>query len=119
MIHNTSKPERRQPSKEYFFFQGNKHKAMPTKPKQQTIQELTNIVTIKPLDILFIRAFFRSRIKEFKADKLKHCFHKWKELTSDKEILQTVLGLKLEFWLNHQKSIIPIFFNFQKNMSLP
>ena len=37
------------------------------------------------------------RRNEFKAGKLKHYFHKWKELTNDKEILQTVLGLKLEF----------------------
>ena len=44
-----------------------------------------------------IRANFRSRSNEFKAGKLKHYFQKWKELTSDKEILQTVLGLKLEF----------------------
>ena len=44
-----------------------------------------------------IRAYLRSRSNEFKAGKLKHYFHKWKKLTSDKEILQTVLGLKLEF----------------------
>ena len=70
----------------------------PTIPKQLTIQELTNIVSIKPLDILSIKAYFRSRSNESKASKLKHYFHKWKELTSDKEILQTVLDLKLEFW---------------------
>ena len=56
-----------------------------------------NTETIKPFDILSIRTYFRSRSNEFKAGKLKHYFHKWKELTSDKEILQTVLGLKLEF----------------------
>ena len=44
-----------------------------------------------------IRAYFRSRSNEFKAAKLKHYFHKWEKLTSDKEILQTVLGLKPEF----------------------
>ena len=60
------------------------------------MQELANIVSIKPLDILSIRAYFRSRSNEFKACKLKHYFHKWKELTSDKKILQTVLGPKLE-----------------------
>ena len=49
----------------------------------------------KGLDILSIRAYFRSRSNEFKADKLKHYFHKWKQMTSDKEMLQTVLGLKL------------------------
>ena len=53
--------------------------------------------SIKPLDILSIRAYFRSRSNEFKAGTLKHSFLKWKELTSDKEILQTVLALKLEF----------------------
>ena len=53
--------------------------------------------SIKPLDILSIRAYFRSRSNEFKAGTLKHSFHKWKELTSNKEILQTVLALKLEF----------------------
>ena len=52
---------------------------------------------MKPLDILSIRAYFRSRSNEFKAGKLKHYSHKWEELTSDKEILQTVSGLKLEF----------------------
>ena len=66
------------------------------------------------LDILSIKAYFRSRSNEFKAGKLKHYFHKWKELTSDKEILQTVLGLKLEFLGDpsekHQKnSYIPQF----------
>ena len=66
-------------------------------PKQQTIQELTNIVSIKSLDILSIRAYFRFRSNEFKAGKLKQYFHKWKELTTDKEIRQTVLALKLEF----------------------
>ena len=64
--------------------------------KTQTIQELTNIVSIKPLDILCIRAYFRSRSNGFKAGKLKHYLHKWKEFTSDKEILQTVSGFKLE-----------------------
>ena len=62
------------------------------------MQELTNIVSIKSLDIASIRAYFGSRSNEFKAGKLKHYFHKWKELTSDKEILQTVLSLKLEFF---------------------
>ena len=52
---------------------------------------------MKPLDILSIREYFRSGSNEFKAGKLKHYFHKWKELTSDKEKLQTVMGLKLEF----------------------
>ena len=66
----------------------------PTIPKQQTILELTNIVSIKPLDILSIKAYFRCRSNEFKAGKLKHYFHKWKELTSDKEILQTVLDFE-------------------------
>ena len=55
------------------------------------------MASVKSLDILSIRAYFRSRSKAGKAGKLKHYFHKWKELTSDKEILQTVLGLKLEF----------------------
>ena len=36
------------------------------------------------------------------CNKLKHYFHKWKELTSDKEILQKVFGLKLDFWVTHQ-----------------
>ena len=42
-------------------------------------------------------AYFKSMNNEFKAGKLKRYFYKWKELTSNKEILQTVLGLKLEF----------------------
>ena len=70
---------------------------MPAILKEQTIQELTNIVSIKPLDIPSIRECFRSRSNEFKAGKLKHYSRKWKVLTSDKKILQTVLGLKLEF----------------------
>ena len=88
-----------QSSKKYFFVQGQQIQSTipPTIPKQQTIQELTNIVSIKHLDKLSIRAYFISRSNEFKAGKLKHYFHKWKELTIDKEILQTVLGLKLEF----------------------
>ena len=69
----------------------------PTIPEHQKIQELTNIVSIKPLDILSIRAYFRSRSNEFKAGKLKRYFQKWKDLASYKEILQTVLGLKLGF----------------------
>ena len=68
-----------------------------TIPKQQAIQGLKNIVSIKPLDVLSIRAYFKSRNNEFKAGKLKRYLQNWKELTSNKEILQTVLGLKLEF----------------------
>ena len=49
------------------------------------------------MDILSVRAYFRLRSNEFKAGKLKHYFHKWKELTSDKEMLQTVLVWELEF----------------------
>ena len=60
------------------------------------------IESIKPLHILSIRADFRSRSNEFKAGKLKHYFDMWRELTSNKEILQTVLRLKLEFWVTHQ-----------------
>ena len=52
------------------------------------MQELTNIVSIEPLDILSVRAYFKSRSNEFKAGKLKHY---------DKEILRTMLGLKLDF----------------------
>ena len=55
---------------------------------------------------------------EFKAGKLKRYFYKWKELTSNKEILQTVLGLKLEFSGDPPINITPIFLNFQKKMSL-
>ena len=85
--------------KNIFLSQCNKHSTiLHTIPKQQTIQELTNIVSIKSLDVLSIRAYSKSRNNEFKAGKLKRYFHKWKELTSNKEILQTVLGLKLEFW---------------------
>ena len=51
----------------------------------------------KALIILSIRAYFRSRSNEFKTGKLKQYFHKWKELTSDKEIIETVWHLKLEF----------------------
>ena len=61
------------------------------------MQDLTNIVSIKPLDTLSIRTYFRSRKNEFKADKLTNYFEKWKELTSDKYVLQVVYGLKLEF----------------------
>ena len=48
--------------------------------------------------MLFSRAYFRCRDNEFKAGKLKHYFHKCKELTGDKETLQKVLGLKLKFF---------------------
>ena len=98
-IHKTSKPEMRQPSKRKFFVLGQQtqNTILPTIPKQQTIQKLTNIVSIKPLEILSARAYFRSKSNEFNAGKLKHYFRKWKDLTSDKEILQTVLGLKLEY----------------------
>ena len=97
-VHRISRPEKGQPSKEYFFVpkQQTQSTISLTIPKQQTIQELTNIVSIKPLRILSIRAYFRSRSNDFNG-KLKHYFQKWKELTSDKEILQTVMGLKLEF----------------------
>ena len=59
--------------------------------------------------MLTITAHFTSRSNEFKAGRIKHYFHKWKELTSDKEILQTVLGLKLEFLDNPQFLNIPEF----------
>ena len=97
-VHRISRLERGQPSKEYFFVpkQQTQSTISLTIPKQQAIQELPNIVSIKPLGILSIRTYFRSRSNEFNG-KLKHYFHKWKELTSDKEILQTVMGLKLEF----------------------
>ena len=42
----------------------------------------------------------------------KQYFHKWKELTTDKEIRQTVLALKLEFLGNppvKHNSYIPQF----------
>ena len=96
MIHRISKPERRQPRK-YFLVpvQQTQSSKSTTIPKQQTIQELKNTVLIKPLEIPSLRAYFKSRSNKFKADKLKHHFHKWKELTSDKKILQAVLGLKL------------------------
>ena len=44
----------------------------------------------KALRLLFIRTYFRSKSNKFKASKLKLYFHKWKELTSDKEILQNL-----------------------------
>ena len=90
----------------------------PTLPKQQLIQELRNIVSKKPLGIVSIRAYFRSRSNEFKAGKLKHYFHKWKELTSVKEILQKVLGLKLRFLGDPTENQNPIFLIFQKRISL-
>ena len=97
-VHRISRPEKGQPSKEYFFVpkQQTQSTISLTIPKQQTIQELTNIVSIKPLHILCISAYFRSRSNQFKTGKLKQYFHQWKELTSDKEILETVWGLKLE-----------------------
>ena len=39
-----------------------------------------NIVRIiKPLDILSIRPYYRSKSNEFKAGNIKHCFHELKE----------------------------------------
>ena len=73
-----------------------------TRTTDNTGINIVQIESIKPLHILFIRADFRSRSNEFKAGKLKHYFDMWRELTSNKEILQTVLGLKLEFWVTHQ-----------------
>ena len=87
----------------------------PTILKQQTIQELTNIISIKPLDIQSIRTYFISRSNEFEAGNLKHYFHDWNKLTSDKEMPQTVLGLKLEFWVAHHKNITPIFLIITKS----
>ena len=91
---------------------------LPTLPKIQLIQELRNIVSKKPLGIVSIRAYFRSRSNEFKAGKLKHYFNKWKELTSVKEILQKVLGLKLGFLGDPPENQNPIFVIFQKRISL-
>ena len=73
-----SKPGRGTAKQRMIFFPGKQTQStiLPTIPKQQTIHELTNIVSIKPLDILSIRACFRSRSNEFKAGKLKHYFHK-------------------------------------------
>ena len=80
MILRISKPERGQPSKEYFFVpvQQTQSAISHTIPKQQTIQGLKNIVSKKPLDVLSIRAYFKSRNNEFKAGKLKRYLHKWK-----------------------------------------
>ena len=74
------KPERGQPSKEYFFVpeQQTQSAISHTIPKQQTIQGLKNIVSKKPLDVLSIRAYFKSRNNEFKVGKLKRYLHKWK-----------------------------------------
>ena len=73
-----------------------------TRTRDNTGINIEQIVSIKPLDILSIRTYFRSRSNEFKAGKLKHYFDVWRELSSKKEILQTVLGLKLELWVTHQ-----------------
>ena len=47
--------------------------------------------------MLSIKAYFRFKSNEFKAGELKDYFHKWKALTSEKEIVKTVFGLKLEY----------------------
>ena len=57
------------------------------------------MVSIKPLDILSIRAYFRSRSNEFKAGKLKHYFHKWKDLTSDEKTTYSAGFENCSFWV--------------------
>ena len=63
MIHRISKPEREQPNKGKFFAPGRqtKSKISLIAPKQQAKQKLANVVSIKPLEILFMRAYFRSK----------------------------------------------------------
>ena len=41
----------------------------------------------------------------------------WEQLNSDKEILQTVFGLKLEFLSTHQQNITPKFLNSKEDES--
>ena len=69
MIHRISKPEREQPNKGKFFVPGQqtKSKISPIAPKQQAIQKLANVVSIKPLDILFMRTYFRFKSNKFIA----------------------------------------------------
>ena len=97
MINRISKPERGSQVKHNFLLQGNKHRVRYRTQYQSNRQyiKLTNIACTKPLDILSIRRYLRFRSNEFKVGKLKHHFYKSKDLTSHKEIPQTILGLKL------------------------
>ena len=44
-------------------------------------------------------AFFRCRVSTFQAGQISHCVQQWRTLTSDSEILETVLGQRIEFTL--------------------
>ena len=73
---------RKGPTKQRIIFfprQQTQSTISPTIPKQQTTG-LTNILSIKHLDIMSIRTYFRSRCNEFKAGKLKHYFLSRKSL---------------------------------------
>ena len=44
-------------------------------------------------------AFFRFRVSTFQAGQISHCVQQWRTLTSDSEILETVLGQRSGFTL--------------------
>ena len=51
-------------------------------------------------------AFFRCRVSIFQAGQISQCVQQWRNLTSDSEILETVLGQRIEFTLT-QVQITP------------
>ena len=49
--------------------------------------------------LLSLVAFFRCRVSTFQAGQISHWVQQWRTLTSDSEILETMLGQHIEFML--------------------
>ena len=64
----------------------------------QLITQLKNSVSDFPLFIeTTLRPYLQSRCDTFQAGNISHSLDVWKEMTSDKDILSTVMGMSIEF----------------------
>ena len=61
-----------------------------------------------------MKLYLSQQVQSFQAGKIKTCYSMWQELTSDPEILNTVMGLNIEFIANPWQGKAPT----QKKFSL-
>ena len=65
---------------------------------KQLITQLKNSVSGFPLFIdATLRPYLQSHCDTFQAGNISHSLDAWKEMTSDKDILSTVMGMSIEF----------------------
>ena len=65
---------------------------------KQLITQLKNLVSDFPLFIeTTLRPYHQSRSDTFQAGNISHSLDAWKEMTSDKDILSTVMGMSIQF----------------------